>query len=232
MIRRLAALGFLVLGACTTTTAISPGSSPVVRINEPSPGVASREGRNRAVLVGYNARTITTPAAVVLAETVSPRFINLRNRTRVPAGTRLDPEGEGRYCGATKLYWGGGMWARPCFVDGDADGRFEKVVIRPGLIPFPSRIDRPVPYGIDQETVRDEPTGGLKRALVFDGTEGERVKMRCVEYVNSPSDPSLARDASFALPGGRGTVTVEGITLRVTRVTPYDIEYEIVSGAL
>jgi hypothetical protein len=185
------------------------------------------------IYLSFNYREVEQPKKVILETETRGRFVI--SNLIVPSETLLIERPMGFFCTEKKLYVDPlvGPWRPVCFQDNNDDQTFDRVGVRPGLIwlwqSLPSFGGR---YRVEGGKTQDLSNGGYKKELVFQGLEGETLKVTYREFHDTMAQPVISQELAFPIQDRAATILFRGLTISVTDITNTSIKYQIVTGAL
>lgn len=151
------------------------------------------------------------------------------NRVSAPQGTIATPAANGEYCTEDKVLLDPivGPWQPVCLVDRDADGAFEKIAVRPGLVRYWRDLDPPVQYVSTSGGKRMAAAGGFKKELVFQGVDGQTLRVMYREFSDDMARPAFSQDLTYPIAGGRASIIFRDLIIDVTAIESTSISYVV-----
>ena len=115
----------------------------------------------------------------------------------------------------------------PCLADLNGDGTFDEAyVINAYGTPAPGGKNVSIPYRLKDQNIQD----GFKYELVYQGVEGDVVRIVYREYTDNLARPAFRQDLTYTLSGGDEAVSFRDVRLRIHEADNNLIEYTVDSG--
>jgi hypothetical protein len=199
----------------------------------PLPATISTAKVGGEIYVSFNYRELGQPKKFVIEQEVRGRFVF--SNVVIPSGTVLVETIPGFYCSEAKLYVDpiAGPWRPVCFQDQDNDRKFDRFGVRPGSIwLWKNPAGMNVPFKLDERSHITLADGGYKKELVFQGVQGDSLKVLYKEFSDDVVQPSFTQELSYPVVNGAATIDFRGLVINVTSISETAMTYQLVSGGL
>ena len=155
-------------------------------------------------------------------------------RIFIPAGVFLmeQPSKRGvQYCTRDKDYKQGRILEDiVCFRDANKDGKFELIRVPNLRFGGWAKIKKspPVPY---VEDIDHEQSNGFRQDLLYQGIDGDTIKISYREFSGSLARPAFQQDLTYTLqPEGETEIAFKGARITVHEASNTTIRFAVVSG--
>jgi hypothetical protein len=222
---------------CASTAVMtgSPVSDPSARQtgSRPPEMTVSAARVGEEIYQAFNFREVEQQRKLVLDREVRGRFIV--SNVVVPSQTELVEESSGIYCSEQKIYVDPlvGPYRPVCFQDINNDLKFDRFGVRPGLVWLWQSLDAVnATYRVEsgKKVVLDD--GGYKKELLYQGIDGNTLRITYREYIDNISRPAFSQELTFPIISGKSTIVFRGLTVSVDEISSTSITYKVVSGTL
>jgi hypothetical protein len=159
--------------------------------------------------------------------------IGLGGSVTVPAGTAMyasDIDGRRGYCTATLTYLDPlvGPYRGTCWFDSNNDGNLDQFWVMPGAVPYTYDADIPLAYRANEIS---NTAGGYKYEIVYQGLDGDVLRMLYREYVDNMARPAFQQELTYNVnPTGPTQIRFRSVAMEVTHAQGSDITYVVTSG--
>ena len=168
----------------------------------------------------------------VMLEGVS-ETVGLGGSVQVPAGAQLvsaTVDGSPGYCTPTLTYSDpiAGPYRPTCYLDSNGDNRFETLWVAPGAIGFTYDLEPPIQYRTGQITGN---ASGYKYELLYQGIDGDTLRVGYREYVDSLARPAFAQELTYPLASDAETeIRFKSVRIEVISADASEVAYRVLSG--
>lgn len=116
-----------------------------------------------------------------------------------------------------------GQMGNACLSDSNGDGAFDGIS---GSNLFPASID-PLPY----DKVSIGSGSGFRKELLYQGIQGETVRLSYREYANDMARPAFQQDLTYNMErAGPTRVTFKGVQLEISGANNNGLSYRVLTG--
>lgn len=219
-------LSFVVV-ACATT-----GETPIADLAKPQvermAGISPDIGERSTVNVGQTIIQDYDYYAYKL-----PDFYHVESAVDVMVGpmmsVKVDPQ--------TKLFRVRGdkfcidNYGKDCLYDSDGDGAFERASSKPGYILFDKELSSPISYySASGKTVMAD-AGGYKRELIYQGRDGDTLRVAYREFVDNLARPAFSQDLTYPIDReNTSKIVFRDVIINVYEVAETAITYSVTEG--
>ena len=223
------------LHALTLALVVSACGGTVRELSEYKVGQEPPIGTVQTAVVGdvlYSEFEYTGNSGAV-ATSAFEQGIGLGGSVTVPVGTPLyasDIDGRKGYCTAALTYSDPlvGPYRGTCWFDANSDKRFEEFWVMPGAVPITYETDVPLAY---RSTEMSNTAGGYKNEIVYQGLDGNVLRMLYREYVDNMARPAFQQELTYNVnPAGPTQIRFRSVSMEVTSAQGSDITYTVKSG--
>lgn len=140
-------------------------------------------------------------------------------------GTRLTDQGGGKFC----------VEAAPhkCLHDDDADGTFDRISARPGLIKFKQELNRVIRYEKSEAKLETRSVGETyRRELVYLGVSSNTLRVQYREFNDDLIRPAFSQELTYPVLSGSTAIVYQSLQIKVLKILPTEIHYVVKSGGL
>jgi hypothetical protein len=132
------------------------------------------------------------------------------------------------FCSQQPVHFAPGQVNTACFFDTKHNGILDKAYILGSI--SGQQFDVNIPYGEEDKIINRDGTSGYKKDLLYEGIQGNTIKISYREYVDNLARPAFQQDLSYTLQSPDTAISFRGVKMIIHHADNNEISYTVESS--